>query len=98
MSNIKKVSWKKIVLGSILVLVIAACASPGNYPEAGTPVHQTFVNQCSKCHSLPHPGRHTPEQWDHVLGMMVDIMKDRNVSYKNEDMRTVREYLHRNAR
>lgn len=98
MSNIKKVSWKKVISGSILVLVIAACASLGSYPETGTPVHQTFVNQCSQCHSLPHPGRHTPEQWDHVLGMMVDIMKDRNVPYENEDMRTVRDYLHRNAR
>jgi hypothetical protein len=98
MKNIKKVSWKKIFLGSILVLVATGCASLGNYPEAGTPVHKTFVTQCSQCHALPHPGRHTPEQWDHVLGMMVKFMDEQKVSYTKENMRTIRGYLHRNAR
>ncbi len=99
MNTIKKVSWKKPFWGSILVLVmVVGCASLGSYPEEGTAVHQTFVTQCNQCHALPHPGRHTPEQWDHVLGMMVKFMDKRKVSYTNDDMRTIRDYLHRNAR
>jgi len=96
--NINKVSWKKIVQGSILILVTAACASTGQYPETGTQAHQTFSTQCSICHSLPHPGRHTPQQWDHLLGKMVGFMDERKVSYTKENMRTIRGYLHRNAR
>ncbi len=97
-SYIKKVSWMKTGLGSILIMALAACASTGKFPEEGTTAQQTFVRQCGQCHSLPHPGRHTPEQWDHVLGMMVGFMKERNMAYTNEDMHTIREYLHRNAR
>ena len=96
--NINKVSWKKAGAFSILIMGLAACASGGQLPEQGTAAQQTFVRQCGQCHSLPHPGRHTPDQWDHVLGMMVGFMKERNVAYTKQDMRTIRDYLHRNAR
>lgn len=87
-----------LLAGAAVLTLLAACASMGNWPEEGSPSHKTFTATCGTCHNLPHPGRHTADQWDHLLGMMVQIMDKENTPYTREDMRTIRDYLHRNSR
>jgi hypothetical protein len=79
-------------------LLVAGCASFGKWPESETQAYKTFEARCGSCHGLPHPGRNTPEQWDRTLGLMVQIMDERKVSYTKNEMSTIRQYLHRNAR
>lgn len=88
--------WIVRLLGGGILMFLTACA--GQLPEEGTPAVETFKTTCSQCHNLPHPGRHDAKEWDHYLGLMVEIMNERKVAYSKPDMRTIRSYLHRNAR
>lgn len=62
------------------VLALAACAgAPTPIPDSGSADARLYTERCSACHSLPHPARHTPAQWEHLLGVMERHMADRGM-------------------
>ena len=63
-------------------------------PAADTPEAASFRNQCSRCHSLPHPKRHNFAQWQHYLQLMDRRMEERGLAaLEGEERQRVLEYL-----
>ena len=92
---------KQIFLGLISVGIIglsSACATQPNIPERKTPEAQLFLKICTQCHSFPHPGRHTTEEWDHYVNLMEGHMKTKGIPLSAQDKSTILSYLKRNAR
>ena len=54
--------------------------------------------KCNLCHGLPHPKRHTRVEWDNLLILMAERMKERKVSFTSQEMNEIKSYLHKNAR
>ena len=84
----------------ILILTgwLVGCSGTQNIPEAQTADGQLFLAKCTQCHSWPHPSRHTASEWDHYLGVMEAHMKNKGLPYSENEKKTIRDYLHRNAR
>ena len=82
------------------ILAFTACAGLQlqRMPEEGSADLALIQEKCTICHGLPHPKRHTVGEWDHMLKLMVDRMKEKDVSYTSDEMRKIQAYLHRNAR
>ncbi|MBF0275698.1 MAG: hypothetical protein HQK84_10760 [Nitrospinae bacterium] len=77
---------KKIILIPFLFL-FGCVASTMQIPEPDSMEAQLFSERCSSCHSLPHPQRHTFEQWKQVVSIMQIRMKERDFQQleKNEE-------------
>jgi hypothetical protein len=84
-----------IFLGAVVFLWSCAGSS---LPEEGSPDEALFRSKCTACHSWPHPGRHSPWEWDHYLKLMDTHMQNRGITLEPEERETIRAYLHRNAR
>jgi len=87
-----------LALGVATAMLISGCLSGPPIPEEGTPGAQVFKSKCTLCHGWPHPRRHSVGEWDHYLTLMQKHMVDRGVSFTSEEIESIREYLHRNAR
>ena len=83
-----------------LFLGIASCASVSHQsmPEEGSTELGLLKKKCTICHGLPHPKRHTANEWDHLLILMTERMNEKNISYTSEEMTQIKSYLQRNAR
>ena len=83
-----------------LILGITSCAAGlhQTMPEENSPDLKLLKQKCTTCHGLPHPKRHTSEQWEHLLVFMKEIMTERRVSYSEKELRQIQSYLQRNAR
>ena len=77
-----------------------SCASISHQsmPEEGSVELELIKQKCTPCHGLPHPKRHTANEWDHLLILMTERMKERQISYTFDEMQQIKSYLHRNAR
>ena len=77
-----------------------SCASISHQsmPEEGSNELELVKEKCTLCHGLPHPKRHTANEWDHLLVLMMERMKERRISYTSQEMQQIKSYLHRNAR
>jgi hypothetical protein len=77
-----------------------SCASTSHQsmPEEGSSQLQLVKQKCTPCHGLPHPKRHTANEWDYLLVLMMERMKERQIPYTSEEMKQIKSYLHRNAR
>jgi hypothetical protein len=89
----------KPVLPAILAtLLTGACSTvpPGNSSDRPT---QTFTAYCSACHDLPHPKRHTYTQWQVLIPVMEQRMKERGMAPLDErQRRDILAYLKQHAR
>jgi mono/diheme cytochrome c family protein len=47
---------------------------PDQLPDAGGPGAVLMQGYCTQCHALPGPGRHSAEEWPHVLDRMLVLM------------------------
>jgi len=83
-----------------LVIGINSCATGSHQtmPEENSTELKLLKKKCTTCHGLPHPKRHTSEQWKHLLVFMKEIMTERGVSYSEKELRQIQSYLQRNAR
>jgi hypothetical protein len=83
-----------------LVIGINSCATGSHQtmPEENSTELKLLKKKCTTCHGLPHPKRHTSEQWKHLLMFMKEIMTERGVSYSEKELRQIQSYLQRNAR
>ena len=77
-----------------------SCASLSHQsmPEEGSAELELVKKKCTLCHGLPHPKRHTADEWNHLLVLMMERMKERKISYTSDEMQKIKSYLHRNAR
>jgi len=77
-----------------------SCASLSHQsmPEEGSAELELVKKKCTLCHGLPHPKRHTADEWDYLLVLMTERMKERKISYTFDEIVRIKSYLHRNAR
>lgn len=80
----------------LLVLVLpSACGRKMTpIPEKEAAQSQIYVNKCSECHALPHPKRHSFNEWEHLLA----LMKHRGMSLTADEERAILDYLRKHAR
>ena len=88
------------ILCFALFLGIASCASVlhQSMPEEGSAELGLLKKKCTICHGLPHPKRHTASEWDNLLIMMTERMREKQVPHTPEEIRQIKSYLQRNAR
>ena len=88
------------ILCLALLLGMASCVSVTrqSMPEEGTAEIDLLEKKCTLCHGLPHPKRHTHEEWGYLLTLMKKRMNEKNISYTTEEMVQIKSYLQRNAR
>lgn len=68
-------------------------------PDAGSAQAIAFRNQCSRCHALPHPKRHSFSEWQHYLGLMDRRMEERGMPpLAGEERQKVLDYLREHSR
>ncbi len=81
-------------------LSLTACATSGTpLPDSSTKAARTYRAKCSTCHSVPHPARHTREQWPPLIALMERRMAERRMpGLSEEDRAVILDYLKRNAR
>ena len=84
----------------VLVIGLLSCASLShqNMPEEGSVGLALVKNKCTHCHGLPHPKRHTSDEWGHLLTLMMDRMRERKITFTLQEMQQIKLYLQRNAR
>ncbi len=89
----------KLFFAIVLGLLLAACATGGAaIPEPESDGAKVFLAKCTKCHSWPHPSRHSEGEWDHYLDLMGTEMEKRNMKFAKDDKESIRAYLHKHAR
>ena len=83
-----------------LFLGMSSCvtASHQNMPEEKSIELGLLKKKCTLCHGLPHPKRHTQEEWGHLLIIMTKRMNEKKISYTKEELTKIKSYLQRNAR
>jgi hypothetical protein len=83
-----------------LFLGMSSCvaASHQNMPEENSIELGLLKKKCTLCHGLPHPKRHTQEEWGHLLIIMKKRMNEKKISYTKEELAQIKSYLQRNAR
>ena len=89
-----------LILFLTLILGIFSCVSVSHQtmPEENSPELALMKKNCTICHGLPHPKRHTASQWVPLVAWMTEIMDERQVSYKRDEINEIKSYLQRNAR
>ena len=87
-----------LYLTFFLGTVSCVSVSHQNMPEEETAELDLLKKKCTLCHGLPHPKRHTQEEWGYLLTLMKKRMDEKNISYTTEEMVQIKSYLQRNAR
>ena len=73
-------------LGSVMML--AGCASNGTpIPAAQSEAALLFADKCGECHAVPHPARHSADDWPHYVALMEQRMRERDITLLNEAQR-----------
>lgn len=72
--------------------------SDDELPAAELPGARLFARACSRCHALPDPSLHPPEDWPAVVQRMRENMRTMDVAeLSDEDARRIVEYLRATA-
>ena len=53
-------------------------------PDSESPGARLFARVCSRCHALPDPAQHTPEEWPEVVARMREHMREMDVEESTE--------------
>jgi cytochrome c5 len=73
-------------------------ADPAELPDGG-PGARLFAEACSRCHALPDPVQHTPEEWPAVVARMRRHMREMGVAEVTDaQAAAIVAYLQRAAR
>jgi hypothetical protein len=68
-------------------------------PDTQSEGASTFTARCSQCHTLPHPARHTANQWKQLITEMELRMQERKKTGLSVSERTIiLDYLQKHAR
>lgn len=93
---------KKMLL--LLTFIIGAattgCATgPTPIPEPQSAAAQLYIAKCGACHALPHPKRNNYQEWQHLLTLMQQRMRERGMPVLTEEEQEILSgYLQRHAR
>lgn len=72
--------------------------SDDELPGAELPGARLFARTCSRCHALPDPGLHEPDEWPAVVQRMRENIRTMEVArLSDEDARRIVEYLQATA-
>lgn len=89
----------KLLLGGVCLALLACAGQVTQIPDDISANAVTYRAKCSMCHALPHPKRHTAEQWQHVVGMMEQRMAERKFNRLTQQERDeIMAYLTKHAR
>ena len=67
---------------------------PDALPRAGSDAATLFSRSCSRCHALPDPAQHTPDEWAAVVERMKGHMQEMQVGgLTDQETRTIVAYL-----
>lgn len=81
----------------LLATVATGCAAPGTGDQ--TPEAQAYAAHCSACHALPHPKRHSYPEWQTLVAVMEQRMRERGMQPLDEQQRSeILAYLRHNSR
>jgi len=77
------------------VLLMAGCASNGTpIPAPQSETALLFADKCGECHAVPHPARHSADEWPHYVALMEQRMAERNiVALSDAQRQSILEYL-----
>jgi len=82
-----------------LLLLLAACAVSTPMPENESLAFRIYEEKCGSCHALPHPGRHSFQEWIQVVALMERRMEEKGLApLSTEERDIILSYLERNAR
>jgi cytochrome c5 len=92
-----RIGWTAAALG--LALSAACAGAPTPLPEAASDDAGLYRTRCGACHSVPHPGRHTPAEWGRMLKLMEVRMADAGMApLEGPERARILDYLTRHAR
>ncbi len=89
-----------IAISLLAAISMAGCAATSTpLPEADSQAAQLYQSRCSICHSVPHPARHTFNEWQHTLKLMERRMAEKNmVVMSATDKQAILAYLQDHSR
>lgn len=87
-------------LAAMAIIFIAGCVSgPTPVPDAQSAEARLYTQKCGTCHSVPHPGRNTAAEWQHLFALMEQRMAERNMPpFTDEEKTILQNYLQSHAR
>ena len=72
---------KPALIAVVSVMLIAGCASNGTpIPAPQSQAALLFADKCGQCHAVPHPARHSADDWPHYVALMEQRMFERNIT------------------
>ncbi len=82
------------------MLFLAGCASTTPLPEKESLAARIYAEKCGLCHSVPHPGRHTFEEWQRMVNLMEQRMAEQGIDppLTTDEEDAILNYLKRHAR
>ena len=74
-----KVAVRPLIVAATMLLV--GCATTGTpIPLPQSQAALLFADKCGECHAVPHPARHSADEWPHYVALMERRMAERNVT------------------
>jgi cytochrome c5 len=91
---------KLIAVLFAVILVAASCAARQTpIPNAESEGAKLFASRCSRCHSLPHPKRHSFAEWEWIVARMEGRIANGLKTAMAEDKKAeILKYLKENSR
>lgn len=90
---------KKILMIVCMIFIVGCVAErPTPIPDTGSPAAKLYVEKCGPCHSVPHPKRHTLEEWEHIIKVMKERMESKGMTFTPEEKEVVMGYLKAHSR
>jgi hypothetical protein len=90
---------KKAFILFILAVVSGCAGRPTPIPDPESENAKLYVAKCVLCHSVPHPRRHTYEQWEHIIMVMEKQIEHKKMAPLTKDEKAaILEYLRKHSR
>ncbi len=90
---------KRLLILTIILLFYGCTMRPTPIPEPDSDTARLYREKCGMCHAVPHPKRHTYEQWQHMLSVMErHAERGGMVLLTDEEKRMLLDYLKRHSR
>ncbi len=90
---------KRLLILAIILLFYGCTMRPTPIPDAQSSAAKLYREKCGMCHAVPHPKRHTFEQWQHMLTVMEKhAEKGSMVLLTDEEKKVLLEYLKKHSR
>ncbi len=90
---------RRLLILAMILLFHGCTMRPTPIPEPSSTAATLYREKCGICHAVPHPKRHTYEQWQHMMDVMErHARKGGMVLLTEEEKGVILEYLKRHSR